>query len=190
MAKGQSKSKPLFGAKTDYKWRSCKSSDWFAENRYQNTCVLVRHFSEAKIAVTHCSSYKLFLFRKLSSERAIIHQWSTNESLFLWVGLITRQAIHSVWKIYNYYSPISPIKGVLFIYGMRLRCLAFSNKKIVFFICAQEKTVCPNNCPPLKRNELSWSYIFFFLSLLSVSFFFFFFFHRNTDCWLVRLTVN
>ena len=31
--------------------------------RYQNTCVLIRHFSVAKIPITHCSLYnKLFYF--------------------------------------------------------------------------------------------------------------------------------
>lgn len=138
-------------------------------------------------------------FWKLSSERAIIHQWSTNASLFLGVGVITGQAIHSVWKIFNYYSPISPIKGVLFIYGMRLRCLAFSNKQTKELFCRfprVEHLRTRKNCLSTQRVNRNWLsapqkkrviLISYFLSLFLS---FLFFFHGNTKCWLVRLTVN
>ena len=33
--------------------------------RYQNTCVLIRHFSVAKIPITHCSLYNIVLFQLL-----------------------------------------------------------------------------------------------------------------------------
>ena len=36
--------------------------------RYQNTCVLIRHFSVAKIPITHCSLYNKSLIYAMSCE--------------------------------------------------------------------------------------------------------------------------